>query len=201
MYKAIQVMCVLAPLFGAQAFRVTPSASLDRRQMVLRKISAGSAVLAGSFLAGAQPSRVLAGELDDFSRLTKGLEGLDFLLANWEKETTSCNPECERSPDNVRFYLGRRSTTHPLYQIEKVLNGKPLLDKVDPDAVEDFVAAVESWNTAVSQADQMAYTSIFGLYNPSGGKDNIEKYLELSRKEVVAARDALAAIIKYAGVA
>mmetsp|Transcript_27122 Transcript_27122/g.85352 ORF Transcript_27122/g.85352 Transcript_27122/m.85352 type:complete len:81 (-) Transcript_27122:2194-2436(-) len=78
------------------------------------------------------------------------------------------------------------------------MNGKPLLNRVDPDAVEDFVAAVEAWNTAVSQADQMAYTSMFGEYNPGGGKDEVEKYLELSRKEVISGRDALVTIIKLA---
>eukprot|EP00968_Pinguiococcus_pyrenoidosus_P026836 scaffold7340_cov266-Pinguiococcus_pyrenoidosus.AAC.2 len=59
-----------------------------------------------------------AGDIGDFSRLKKGIDGLNYLLDNWVKETTVCNPECNRSPDSVRFYLGRRSTEHPLYKIE-----------------------------------------------------------------------------------
>jgi len=157
-----------------------------------------ASLIGASLVSLIRPGVAGASDIGDFGRLSKGLDGLEYLLSNWVKETTLCNPECNRNPDTVRGYLGRRSTTHPLYKIEQLMNGKPLLERIDPDRYEDFVGAIESWNTAISQADQMAYTSMFGEYNPGGGKDEVEKYLELSRKEVLNARDALKTIIEVA---
>lgn len=106
-----------------------------------------------------------------------------------------CNAakECERRPDNVRRYLGLRSTTDPLFNIERVLDkAQAYID--DPDDLETFVDASELFQSTKSMANSMAYTSSFGEYNPGGGKDQVEKYLEESRKQVIVAKDSLSKI-------
>jgi len=73
---------------------------------------------------------------EELARIRKGYEGLEYLLANFDKETTKCNPECNRNPDAVRSYLGLRSMEHPLYQIEKVFHSLTIV----PDlAVDDKI--------------------------------------------------------------
>ncbi|GMH48579.1 hypothetical protein TrRE_jg5382, partial [Triparma retinervis] len=59
----------------------------------------------------------------DKERIRKGAAGIDYLLAHWDKETTVCREnggECKRDAEPVRRYMGLRSTTDPLFQIEKV---------------------------------------------------------------------------------
>ena len=48
--------------------------------------------------------------------------------------------------------------------------------------------------------NELAYTSSFGEYNPGGGKEQIAKYLELARKEVIESRDSLQTIIKLLNI-
>ena len=68
---------------------------------------------------------------DELARIRIGYEKLGYLLENFDQETTVCREnggECKRDADPVRKYLGLRSTTDPLFQIEKVF------DKVKPRA-------------------------------------------------------------------
>eukprot|EP00306_Pavlova_sp_CCMP459_P010302 CAMPEP_0185185660 /NCGR_PEP_ID=MMETSP1140-20130426/3466_1 /TAXON_ID=298111 /ORGANISM="Pavlova sp., Strain CCMP459" /LENGTH=193 /DNA_ID=CAMNT_0027751865 /DNA_START=19 /DNA_END=600 /DNA_ORIENTATION=- len=116
----------------------------------------------------------------DITRLQKGYKNIDYLLTHWEQETTT--NEGARDADAVRKALGLRSTEDPLFQLEKVL--QKAVQKTDPDRIEEWIDASDSLNTHVSNANEFAYTSAFGEYNPGGGKDQIDKYLELSRKEL-----------------
>ena len=134
----------------------------------------------------------------EIKRIKTGYDGLEYLLANFDKETTKCKPECERTPDTVRTYMGLRSMDHPLYQIEKVLSkGQDNLE--DPDDLEVYITAVENYSSAISESNAMAYTSSFGEYNPGGGKDEVVKYLLLAKQQVVLARDNLQIILKCLG--
>jgi len=136
---------------------------------------------------------VAAQDKNDLTRLPKGLKEIDFLLNNWNQETT--NPVSGAAdPDRVRLYLGLRTTTSPLFQVEKLLTAAQT--KVDPDNFEQWIEAVESWNSHLNKVNELAYTSSFGEYNPGGGKDQIEKYLELAKGEVVLARASLAKVIE-----
>ena len=65
---------------------------------------------------------------------------------------------------------------------------------------------IDAWNLATEQfvqhstsAQEYAYTASFGEYNPSGGKDQVAKYMDLSRDELVLARDALRDVLKQIG--
>jgi Ca2+ transporting ATPase len=95
----------------------------------------------------------------------------------------------------VRKALGLRTTTDPLFQIDKVFGKVKNMD-LDPDKLEAFFEATEEWNTAMNMSNSMAFISQFGEYNPGGGKDEVLKYLEESRKQVVLARDALKTIME-----
>lgn len=60
---------------------------------------------------------------EELARIKTGYEKLNYLLDNFEQETTICREnggECKRDADPVRKYMGLRSTTDPLFQIEKV---------------------------------------------------------------------------------
>ncbi|KAL7508136.1 hypothetical protein ACHAXN_005222 [Cyclotella atomus] len=135
---------------------------------------------------------------EELSRIKTGYSNIQYLLANWEKETTVCREnggECKRDADPVRKYLGLRSTTDPLFQIEKVFNKVKFMDGVDVDKLDDFFEATEDWNSAMSMSNSMAFISQFGEYNPGGGKDEVLKYLEESKKQVILAEKALKRIL------
>lgn len=144
-----------------------------------------------AFAAGAPPTK------EELGRIKIGHDQIVYLLNNFEQETTVCREnggECKRDADSVRRYLGLRSTTDPLFQIEKVFAKVKNMD-IDPDKIEDFFEATEEWNTAVNMSNSMAFISQFGEYNPGGGKDEVLKYLEESKKQVINAEKSLAKIL------
>eukprot|EP00560_Eucampia_antarctica_P008306 CAMPEP_0197825630 /NCGR_PEP_ID=MMETSP1437-20131217/2681_1 /TAXON_ID=49252 ORGANISM="Eucampia antarctica, Strain CCMP1452" /NCGR_SAMPLE_ID=MMETSP1437 /ASSEMBLY_ACC=CAM_ASM_001096 /LENGTH=240 /DNA_ID=CAMNT_0043425711 /DNA_START=36 /DNA_END=758 /DNA_ORIENTATION=+ len=143
-------------------------------------------------LAGAPPSK------EELERIKVGHEQIVYLLDNFDKETTKCREnggECKRDANSVRQYLGLRSTTDPLFQIEKVFVKAKYMD-IDPDNIETFFEATEEWNTAVNMSNSMAFISQFAEYNPGGGKDEVLKYLEESKIQVILAEKALTKIMK-----
>mmetsp|Transcript_28273 Transcript_28273/g.65610 ORF Transcript_28273/g.65610 Transcript_28273/m.65610 type:complete len:239 (-) Transcript_28273:113-829(-) len=133
---------------------------------------------------------------DEFAgRIKKGYAKLGELLGDWEEKTTSCDAlTCKRDPDVVRSYLGCRSTEDVLFGLGTKLI--KTVDKVDPDDFEAFQEAVEKWNSAVSAADGDAYISSFGEFNPGGGKETVEKYLDRAKQNVEIAKEQLQIIAK-----
>jgi hypothetical protein len=132
------------------------------------------------------------GHSDD-SRYYLCRSGLD----NFEQETTTCRDnggECKRDADNIRRVLGLRSTTDPLFQIEKVFGKVKNDESIDVEQLDDFYAATEDWTSAINMSNSMAFISQFGEYNPGGGKDEVLKYLLESQKQLILARDALQTI-------
>ena len=104
--------------------------------------AASSAVHPALAADGAPPT---AAEIE---RIRTGYENIRYLLANWEKETTVCRAnggECERNADACRKYMGLRSTTDPLFQIEKVFAKVKYMDDIDPDKLDSFFEATEDW--------------------------------------------------------
>jgi hypothetical protein len=108
--------------------------------------------------------------------------------------------ECKRDSDAVRRALGLRSTTDPLFQIEKVFAKVKNMD-LDPDKLDAFFEATEDWNTAMNMSNSMAFISQFGEYNPGGGKDAVLKYLEEARTQVIRAEKALKTILDCLDIA
>ena len=66
---------------------------------------------------------------------------------------------------------------------------------IDPDKLEDFFEASEDWNSAMTLSNSMAFISQFGEYNPGGGKDEVLKYLNESKKQVEIASSCLKRIM------
>ncbi|KAJ8601110.1 hypothetical protein CTAYLR_007842 [Chrysophaeum taylorii] len=139
------------------------------------------------------------------SRLKTGYDGIVYLLNNWDKETIKSCPqgqvtlaaECERNADKVPTALGLRSTTAPLYKIEKLFT--EALQSGDVDDIDAWTSATDLYIQHSTSAQEYAYTASFGEYNPSGGKDQVAKYMELSRNELVMARDALKDVLLQLG--
>jgi hypothetical protein len=94
--------------------------------------------------------------------------------------------------------LGLRSTTDPLFQIEKVFDKVKYMDgDIDLDS---FFQATEDWNSAMTLSNSMAFISQFGEYNPGGGKDEVLKYLNESKKAVIVAQSSLKKIMDALGL-
>mmetsp|Transcript_17838 Transcript_17838/g.30335 ORF Transcript_17838/g.30335 Transcript_17838/m.30335 type:complete len:226 (+) Transcript_17838:3-680(+) len=176
----------------------TTLAAVSRRDALLGSAFGLASLVAAPQMASAgtePPSQA------DIERIKIGYKQIEYLLDNFEQETTVCREnggECKRDADPVRKALGLRSTTDPLFQIDKVFNKVKNMD-LDPDKLESFFDATENWNTAMNMSNSMAFISQFGEYNPGGGKDEVLKYLEESRKQVVLAKDALRTILDCLG--
>jgi len=152
--------------------------------------------VAAGLLATLSPlaAHAAAVDVNDISRLKKGFESVQYLLDNWDKETTDPITG-DDSPDRVRYFLGLRTTDHPLFQIDKLLvkAQNKLPDDVD---FEKWADAVEGLNSHIAKVNELAYTSSFGEYNPGGGKGQVRKYLLLCKEEVELTRDSLKAMME-----
>jgi len=140
-------------------------------------------------------------EKDDKEKIVKGFKRLDYLVANWDKETTVCgkgqdNPYlgCERTPEKVMEYLGFKSMDDPLFRADKTLMR---LQTVVPSEYEgDFIDAMEVYNEKSEEGSGIAFVSSWGEANPGGGKDRVAVFIERSKKDVIDSRDSLETIIR-----
>lgn len=177
---------------------------LSRRDVVQTAFGCGVAVAAGvgsaAVLVPVSPAMAAAGAPPseaDIERLKLGYQGLEYLLDNFEQETTICREnggECKRNADAVRKALGLRSTTDPLFQVDKIFEKVKYMN-LDEDKLEPFFEATEDWNSAMNMSNSMAFISQFGEYNPGGGKDQVLKYLNESETQVTLAKKSLKTII------
>lgn len=141
-------------------------------------------------------------EADDKAKLAKGYDRLNYLLDNWEKETTICgqtdnpytgNKGCDRTPLKVMEYMGYKSMEDPLFKAEKTM--RRLEPLVPTDRESEFLEAMEKWVENANEASDMAYVSSWGEANPGGGKDRVEYFIERAKINVTNARDVLAKVI------
>ena len=175
--------------------------SLSRRELASALVSflwVTTTTTAGSSVSNAATAGSAGPTKDDLLRIQKGYADIQYLLDNFEAETTVCREngggKCKRDADAVRKALGLRSTTDNLFQIEKVFAKVKNMD-LDPDKLEQFFEASEDWNSAMNMSNSMAFISQFGEYNPGGGEDEVLKYLNEAKKQVVIAKDALGKIM------
>ena len=183
----LSLLCLTTAVALPSRSCVAPPRPLPRRAA----FALGGQALTAALLARPGVARAEGQDPKDFARVGKGLKEVQFLLDNWSKETT--NPTSgEMDPDRVRLYLGLRTTSSPLFQFEKLL--KAAVNEIPDDRFEDWIAASEGYSSAVAKVNELAFTSSFGEYNPGGGKDQVAKYLELARGEVINCRDALKTI-------
>jgi len=145
---AISACEAFAPLSTQKTSVTSLNAELSRRNI----LAFGAATVVAStqpVAANAASNVPTQAELD---RIKEGYNGLVYLLDNFEQETTVCREnggECKRDADPVRKYLGLRSTTDPLFQIEKVFSKAKNMD-IDPDKLDGFFEATEDYNSAMT---------------------------------------------------
>jgi hypothetical protein len=143
----------------ATSFRCSPSSSTaisssSRRDILAHTITSAiliattitpppAALAAATTTAGGEPPTKA-----EIERIQTGYNNIQYLLANWEQETTVCKSnggQCERNADACRRYLGLRSTTDPLFQIEKVFAKVRFIEDIDPEKLDAFFEATEDW--------------------------------------------------------
>jgi hypothetical protein len=86
----------------------------------------------------------------DKANIINGYQRLNYLLDNWEKETTVCNTSndnpylgCDRSPLKVMAYLGYKNTEDPLFKADKAMLR---LQQFVPSQFEDeYLEAMDKW--------------------------------------------------------
>ncbi len=107
----------------------------------------------------------------DKQNVVKGYLRLQYLLDNWEAETTICGMggdklerSCDRTPLKVMDYMGYKSTTDPLYKAEKTL--RRLYENAPAKRDSEFIEAVEVFAENADEASGMAFVSSWGEANP-----------------------------------
>jgi Ca2+ transporting ATPase len=97
------------------------------------------------------------------SRFKKALVSVNYLLDNWEVETTECKAqsggsgECTDQPDKVRYYFGLRTTDHPLFQLDKLYAKAQAKLPEDAD-FEEWIEATEGLASQIAKINELAYT-------------------------------------------
>lgn len=137
----------------------------------------------------------------DKDNIVKGYNRLQYLLDNWEKETTVCKTgqettfgdKCERTPTVVMEYLGFKSTSDPLFKADAAM--LRLKDLVPSEREVEFYDAVDLFAQNAEEANGMAFVSSWGEANPGGGKDRVQLFIERSKKNVIASRDSLKTVM------
>lgn len=138
----------------------------------------------------------------DKANIVKGYKRLQYLLDNWEKETTVCKTgqetnfgtKCERTPLKVMDYLGYKATDDPLFKADKTM--KRLYSLVPASQDAEFIEAIEQFAENAEEASGMAYISSWGEANPGGGKDRVELFIERARKNVIVSKESLETVIR-----
>jgi hypothetical protein len=193
-----QFLLLSSLILGGAHCLAPETGRLSRRQAFAASAFGLSTCLVAN-APSAQAAEAVGLTPNEIERIQLGYKQITYLLDNFEKETTVCKPECKRDADAIRRALGVRSTTDPLFQIEKVFSKVKNMD-LDMDKLEAFFEASEDWNSAINMSNSMAFISQFGEYNPGGGKDEVLKYLLESQKQLVLSQKALATIMDSLGI-
>jgi len=197
---ALAIACVQVGL-GLQLPWATPQSSQQRcaaPKAIARREAVSAAAALGLGLAASPRAAFASLDPNDLSRFKKALDGVNFLLNNWDSETQECistgNGECKDSPDKVRYYFGLRTTDHPLFQLDKLY--AKAQDKLPDDVdFEAWIQATEDLASQIAKINELAYTSSFGEYNPGGGKELVRKYLLLTKEQVEKSKTSLETIV------
>lgn len=166
-------------LFLGETFAFTPTAfnndardqivlfsSIERRQVLKAGLPFSLATAAFVSQPPSAWGAATPPTAEELARIKTGYAQLKKLLSNFEAETTTCREnggECKRDAEPIRRALGLRSTTDPLFQIEKVFAKVKNMD-IDPDKLEAFFEASEDWNSAMNMSNSMAFISQFGKF-------------------------------------
>lgn len=152
----------------------------------------------------------------ELERLQKGHARVQYLLDNWDDVTKVCGrtimseterrqvlrtnggggtDACVRTPLAVQDYLGYRSTSDPLFKVDKLMvKAAPLAG----DQMDEYLDVVEQYRENADATAVLAYTSSWaGEENPNGSAENIENYLEQTKDAAVRTEKLLRLSLKY----
>ena len=196
------LMVALATFASCDAWGAVPnkpptSTQVDRRDFLTRLVFIGSATIVSSPTIASAASQ----EQKDKENIVKGYNRLQYLLDNWEAETTVCKTgqettfgdKCERTPVKVMEYLGFKSTNDPLFKADQTM--LRLKGIVPEDGEVDFYEAVDAFAQNAEEANSMAFVSSWGEANPGGGKDRVKLFIERSKNNVIVSRDSLKTVM------
>ena len=82
----------------------------------------------------------------------------------------------------------------PLFKADKTM--RRLEDLVPAGMESKYEDAMELWAEKADEGSGMAYVSSWGEANPGGGKDRVIAFLERSKNDVIACRNALGTVIQ-----
>lgn len=114
-------------------------------------------------------------------------------FALFDKSTSVVS--CKRTNKIVRDYIGATGKG-PLVGAEKKLLRKNVVEKVDPESLDDYFSAVESFSQSISRATSLSYTAgtadFDSMNNFAKGEENGDgSNLEQAREAIKEANDAL----------
>lgn len=201
-YHRVAVVLTLVNLMLGFSECLSTSHSKGTSRRNLFSQFAASAAIAVFITTNAQPAFAsMSQEEKDKSNIVKGYKRLNYLLDNWDEETTVCktgndNPYlgCDRTPVKVMDYLGYRNTEDPLFKADKTMRR---LEALVPDDKEgEYLEALDTWIEKAEEGSGMAYISSWGESNPGGGKDRVALFIERSKNDVIACRDSLKTVVR-----
>ena len=136
-------------------------------------------------------------------------------FALFDKSTSVVS--CKRTNRIVRDYIGATGKG-PLVGIEKQLLRNTVVERVDPNALDEYFAAVESFSQSLSRATSLSYTAGMADFDSvnnfakeeknddvggggSGREDDVDNSnLEQARKAIVEANDSLKQALSFISV-
>lgn len=204
---ALQLVDVgaFAPSFQAESTKILCLASPhgNDNEVSRRQLGIQTGQFLGTFFLASNPAFAKDDLVAEKKKIVDGYKRLNYLLDNWEKETTNCNTktqyssasnECERTPLKVQYYLGYKSIDDPLFKADKTLRKLEVL--VSSEDTVDYLDAIETFSEKAEEGSGLAYVSSWGEANPGGGKDRVEYFVERAKQDVIDARDSLGTIIR-----
>jgi hypothetical protein len=205
----LQNVCAFSPTFSSPTTTLTKTtlhaqAEKSRRDILTQSTAAIFSIATSTTILFPSSANAYPEETKDKENLVKGYKRLQYLLDNWDKETTICgrtdNPYigCERNPEKVMIYLGYKSMNDPLFRADKTMFRLQTL--VSPDDEIDYMEAMELFNEKAEEASNTAFISSWGESNPGGGKDRVEMFIERSRTQIVTAKNSLGTMMKILGL-
>lgn len=149
----------------------------------------------------------------ELKRIRKGYFQLEYLMANWNKVTRKCDKNqaqmtfaaqagtqspdtCIADPDQVRKYLGLRSTKEDLFNTQQLWLDIENTDIIPVKQNDEYQELISDFETQKQAAGDWAYTSSWGESNPGGGRDKVEDYLLRSKADAINATATLGKIVK-----
>jgi len=116
-----------------------------------------------------------------------------FALYDKSDSTVSC----KRTAKPVRQYLGLVSADTPLYRVDFLL--QKAASRVDPERLDEYIAATEEWSELISAADSGAYMSSRDYSSfavATQGESDARTFLGQARRDAARAREVLARLIE-----